>query len=237
LDNKNIEYRFRIGQALAENGFYEESAKHLKSVIKASKNGDVTLKAKKEMAHTSGKILIQKKQYQKAYNHYRDSERLYKSEFNIDIAEALILLKKYDDAEKLLSQLSEHDSQNFRAHGLLSRVYKEKGNIKKHLLHLDKAWMGIPGESLKDSTIVNLGLKDGFDKLKTKTWGDAIIAFNRVLNHDPNNLYAVIGKHVALQNSGNIKVADALMSELMNEKEKTVRAKINFLEVRSLVSQ
>jgi tetratricopeptide (TPR) repeat protein len=237
IDSKNLEYRFRLGQALAENELYEEATKHLKSVIKASKGSPIALKAKKEMAHASGRVLIQKGHYEKAYKHFQDAEKLYKSGFTVDVAESLILLKKYKKAQKLLAKIIDSDSQNYKAHGLMAKIYKKQGNISKHLEHLDLAWLGSPGEGLKSSSIVNLGLKDGFDKLKSKTWGDAIIAFNRALNHDPNNLYAVLGKHAALYNSGNIEEAEKLMGTLMSEKEKTIKAKLKFLEVRSLVSQ
>ena len=237
LDSKNMEYRLRLGQALADSQLYDEAVKHLKSIIKATKNGELRDKAKREIVHASGRILIQKKKHKQAYKHFKDAQKLHKSGFNLDIAESLILLRRYKDAQALLTKITEQDNQNYKAHGLIARIHKENGDIKKHLHHLDKAWIGIPGEGLKESSVTNLGLKEGFNKLQSKTWGDAIIAFNRALSRDPNNLYAILGKHVALTNSGNAAEAEIVMKNLMREKERTMKAKIKFLEVRSLVSQ
>jgi len=102
---------------------------------------------------------------------------------HVDLAEALLLGRDYDEAEERLKQVLQQAPENARAHALLGRVYGDRGDLERAVLALDQS-------SQFDSTLAAPNYFLGNILVRQQHLEEAVLRYERALALEPRYLEA-----------------------------------------------
>lgn len=118
-------------------------------------------------------------------------------EARLRLSDAYIQLGKFDEAEKLLAQISSEDEFEWRVHWYRGKSYLAQNMGMEGKIEFEKVYFEMPGELAPKLAI-------GYSNEKSGGIDDAINYYNRVARVDPNNTTACFGLARCLKNKKDI---------------------------------
>ncbi len=207
------------------------------NLLDRSKDPAMRRHIRQQLGFVIGQRLVQARKYQEALRHYKRMQQRTPNDLDLlaHIADVHMELKKFSDAEKQYQAILKKQPDHQHALLQMAKLRQTQGKHKSYLRYLRRLWLVAPGEGLDTRSIDKLGLRDGITKLREKRWKEAIIDFQRILETDPNNLYAQLGLSTAYAQGERDQQAEQAFAKIINLDDGKLKARLRFLQLRSRI--
>ena len=232
----NTDYALEFANLLARVGKTRSAEKVYLQVIASLENDTVKQReAKRQYGFLTGQRLTNNKRYRSALRHYVKMEHDYINDTEVmaKLAGVLIKVGRYQDAENLYNKALKIEPNNRVINVALAQLYKKRGNNKAYLKQLRQAFLLDPYAGLGEQLATDLGLRDGIRQLQKQHWNAAVVAFNRVLEANPNNVFAQVGISAAYMDSGYTNEAEKTLKKVINLENSHLDTRLNFLFLKA----
>jgi len=188
-------------------------------------------KAKRKYNFLIGSRLVSSGKLKTALSHYRkmQTKHLNDTEIMARIGSVLNKLGHHKSERKVYLNALRIDPGNKHINLALASLYKQLGKHKAYLKQLRQVFLVDPTGGLDESSLVQLRLEKGIKQLHRHRWEDAIVAFNRALEVNPNNLYAQVGISAAYKQGGELNKSNSSMNKIMQLKDSHLNDRLSYL--------
>lgn len=115
----------------------------------------------------------------------------------------------------------------------LANLYKQLGDYKAYLNQLRYVFILDPNGGFSKATARDFKLDKGIQQLQKHRWSAAVVAFNRVLETNPNNIFAQIGISSSYLQSGQIEKANQSFNQISHLKNEDINMRLKYLYVKT----
>ena len=235
-ESNNPEYGLLYANLLVGIGKFDQAEKTYVKVIAFSQNdGYMRKQAEKQLGMMVGEKLSRAKNYQAALAQYRKLQAKNADDTDImgRIAGVLVKIGNFDEAERIYLHALRIDPENAAINVALAQMYRQTGNQTAYLIQLRQAFLFDKTGGLGDKMLKELDLKEGVQQLHRHRWNAAIVAFNRALEVNPNNIFAQLGISAAYKEGGNDKLAKQALDRVINLDKVNLDTRLKFLFLKA----
>ena len=207
------------------------------NLLDRSKDPAMRRSIRQKLGFVVGQRLVQARKYKQALRHYGKMQKRTPNDLDLlaHIADVYLELKKYTNAETLYQKILKQQPNHQRALLQMAKLRRSQGKNKAYMNYLRRLWLVAPGEGLDDRSIDKLGLRDAITRLRENRWKEAIVDLQRIIDTDPNNLYAWLGLATAYAQGERTKQADEAFAKIVKLDDNKLKARLRFLELRSRI--
>ena len=236
MDNRNLKHLLAAANLNYSLGNLEDAEKQYLKVISTSQ-ADVGRhkEAKRNYNLLIGTRMISNEKLKSALKHYQKMQKkhLNDTEIMAKIGSVLNKLGHHKSERKVYLKALRIDPGNKHINFALANLYKQLGKNKAYLKQLRQVFLLDPTGGLDQSSLVQLRLEKGIKQLHKHRWEDAIVAFNRALEVNPNNLFAQVGISAAYKQGGDISKSNSSMNKIMQLKDSHLSDRLSYLNMNT----
>lgn len=236
LEPNNPEFGLEYANLLVSSGLLPQAEKAYVKVIALSQNDIYNRsQAERQLGLMVGERLSSVKKYRAALKHYRklQAKNTNDTELMARVAGTLIKIGNLDEAEEIYLRALEIEPNNTTINVALAQLYKQKGENSAYLKQLRQAFLLDPTGGLGKEMVAELGLNEGMQQLQKRRWNSAVMAFNRALEANPNNIFAQVGISAAYLESGETSRAKSTLDRVMNLGASNLDTRLKFLFMKA----
>jgi len=192
-------------------------------------------KVERQYALLIGSRLVEAGKLTAALKHFRKVQRAYPKNIEVlaKIGDVLNRMELPEEAKSVYLAALRIDPNSARINIALSNLYKQLGDYKSYLKQLRYVFLYDPNGGFSKNTIRDFKLDKGMKQLQKHRWSAAVVAFNRVLETNPNNIYAHVGISSAYLQSGQLDKAEQSFNKIAKLKNDNINMRLKYLYVKT----